>query len=92
MIALGIKMAAKGAKAVNKYKKLKKAQDKRKARTQRGKQTTKQDYKVKTKTKTKSKAKDTAISSGLLAAGAGGAAYAVKKDNERLAKRYKKKD
>lgn len=92
MIGLGIKVLAKGAKAVNKYKKLKKAQDKRKGRTQKATQTTKQDYKVKPKVKPKPKTKDTVIGSGLLAAGAGGAAYAVKKDNERLAKRYKKKD
>tara|TARA_R110000744_G_scaffold98228_3_gene189797 strand:- start:833 stop:1135 length:303 start_codon:yes stop_codon:yes gene_type:complete len=99
MLSLGIKAvqaARAGYKANKARKKLTKAQKARAAKIKKAndKDRLKQDYKVKAKPKAKVKPTktDKAILGGAAATSAAATGYAVKKDNARLAKKYKKKE
>tara|TARA_R110002153_G_scaffold66366_1_gene177390 strand:+ start:770 stop:1072 length:303 start_codon:yes stop_codon:yes gene_type:complete len=99
MLGLGIKAvqaARAGYKANKARKKLTKAQKARAAKIKKAnaKDRLKQDYKVKPKAKAKVKPTktDKAILGGAAATSAAATGYAVKKDNARLAKKYKKKE
>ena len=97
MLSLGIKAvqaARAGYKANKARKKLTKAQKTRAAKIKKAnaKGRLKQDYKVKPKAKVKPTKTDKAILGGAAATSAAATGYAVKKDNARLAKKYKKKE
>ena len=97
MLSLGIKAvqaARAGYKANKARKKLTKAQKARAAKIKKAnaKGRLKQDYKVKPKAKVKPTKTDKAILGGAAATSAAATGYAVKKDNARLAKKYKKKE
>ena len=97
MLGLGIKAvqaARAGYKANKARKKLSKAQKTRAAKIKKAnaKDRLKQDYKVKPKAKVKPTKTDKAILGGAAATSAAVTGYAVKKDNARLAKKYKKKE
>lgn len=97
MLGLGIKAvqaARAGYKANKARKKLTKAQKARAAKIKKAnaKDRLKQDYKVKPKAKVKPTKTDKAILGGAAATSAAATGYAVKKDNARLAKKYKKKE
>ena len=89
--------AVTGVKLYKKAKKLKKLKKKQEERTAKinkanAKGRLKQDYKVKPKAKVKPTKTDKAILGGAAATSAAATGYAVKKDNARLAKKYKKKE
>lgn len=97
MLSLGIKAvqaARAGYKANKARKKLSKAQKARAAKIKKAnaQNRPKQDYKKKPEVSRKPTTKDKAIIGSAAATSAAATGYAVKKDNARLAEKYKKKE